>query len=289
MTHAFFKALLFLGAGSVIHGMHHEQDMTKMGGLKKFMPTTHITMLIGCIAISGIPPLSGFFSKDEMLLSMFLGNKAIYVIGFIVSVLTSFYMFRLYFMTFGGKLREEKIHPHESPKAMIIPLIVLAILSVIGGFVGIPELFAKNAHRLNRFLSGVINLPKEHHISHSTEWILMAALLSCVVVAIFIANKLYNGKTDKEATGFAKVLENKWYVDELYDTVIVNPLISLGNLFKKYMEKSGIVQLVAGTGTLSYYLSKNIKSVQTGNIGMYILLMVIGIVAGLGIFFLGMF
>ncbi|MBA5629262.1 NADH-quinone oxidoreductase subunit L [Moheibacter lacus] len=288
MTHAFFKALLFLGAGSVIHGMHHEQDMTKMGGLKKYMPTTHITMLIGCIAIAGIPPLSGFFSKDEMLLSMFLGNKAIYAIGFIVSVLTSFYMFRLYFMTFSGKLRDESVHPHESPKAMTIPLIILAVLSIVGGWVGIPELFMKNAHRLNEFLSGVV-IPhgEPHHISHATEWMLIGALLSCVAVAILLANKWYNGKVDKEATGLAKVLENKWYIDEIYQAAIVSPLIGLGNFFKKYVEKSGIVRLVDGTGDLSYVISKNIKTVQTGNIGMYILLMVIGIVAGLGIFFFG--
>lgn len=296
MTHAFFKALLFLGAGSVIHGMHHEQDMTKMGGLKKYMPTTHITMLIGCIAIAGIPPLSGFFSKDEMLLSMFMGNKIIYAIGFIVSVLTSFYMFRLYFMTFSGELRNKEVaaeghtaHPHESPKTMTIPLIVLAILSIIGGFVGIPELFMKNAHKLNQFLSGVVAPGEAHHISHSTEWLLIAALLSCVAVAIYLASKMYNGKVDKEATGVMKVFENKWYVDEIYQAIIISPIIGLGNVFKKYVEKSGIGKAVNGTGDLSYLISKNIRTVQTGNIGMYVLLMVIGIVAGLGIFFFGMF
>jgi len=289
MTHAFFKALLFLGAGSVIHGMHHEQDMTQMGGLKKYMPTTHITMLIACIAISGIPPLSGFFSKDEMLLSMFLGNKIIYAIGFVVSVLTSFYMFRLYFMTFSGSLRNKKVHPHESPKAMTVPLIILAVLSIIGGFVGIPELFAKNAHRLKEFLSGVVSSHGEvHEISHSIEYALMSALLACVAFAIFLASRMYSGKVDEKATGLMKVFENKWYVDEIYQSIIINPTVGLGNLFKKYVEKSGIVQLVAGTGSFSYYLSKNIKTVQTGNIGMYILLMVIGIVAGLGIFFFGM-
>lgn len=289
MTHAFFKALLFLGAGSVIHGMHHEQDMTKMGGLKKYMPTTHITMLIGCIAIAGIPPLSGFFSKDEMLLSMFMGNKAIYAIGFLVSVLTSFYMFRMYFMTFSGRLRDDHAHPHESPKAMTIPLVVLAILSIVGGFVGIPELFMKNAHRLNQFLSGVVAPHGEpHHIAHSTEWMLIGALLACVAVAIFLANKFYNGKVDKESTGLAKVFENKWYVDELYQAVVVNPLIGLGNVFRKYVENSGIIQVVSGTGNLSYYFAKKIKTVQTGNIGMYILLMIIGVVAGLGIFFIGL-
>src|SRR5690606_33528985 len=288
MTHAFFKALLFLGAGSVIHGMHHEQDMTKMGGLKKYMPTTHITMLIGCIAIAGIPPLSGFFSKDEMLLSMFLGNKAIYAIGFIVSALTSFYMFRLYFMTFAGDLRDEHQRPHESPKAMTIPLIILAVLSIVGGWVGIPKLFMENAHRLNQFLSGVVKPGEEHSIAHSTEYMLMAALLAAVAVAIFMAKKLYTGKVDAESTGIAKILENKWYVDEIYQAAIVSPIISLGTVFKKYVEKSGIMQIVSGTGNLSYYLAKNIKTVQTGNIGIYILLMVIGIVAGIGIFFFGM-
>lgn len=294
MTHAFFKALLFLGAGSVIHGMNDEQDMTQMGGLKKYMPTTHITMLIGCIAIAGIPPLSGFFSKDEMLLSMFMGNKIIYAIGFIVSVLTTFYMFRLYFMTFSGDLRKSKVdnetEPHESPKTMTIPLIVLAILSIIGGFVGIPELFMKNAHRLNEFLSGVVAPATEaHSISHSTEWLLIAALLICVAVAIYLASKMYNGKVDREASGVLKVFENKWYVDEIYQAMIINPTIGLGNVFKKYVEKSGIVRMVSGTGDLSYWISKYIRTVQTGNIGMYVLLMVIGIVAGLGIFFFGMF
>lgn len=289
MTHAFFKALLFLGAGSVIHGMHHEQDMTKMGGLKKYMPTTHITMLIGCIAIAGIPPLSGFFSKDEMLLSMFLENKAIYAIGFLVSVLTSFYMFRMYYMTFGGKLRDNHAHPHESPKAMTIPLVVLAVLSIVGGFIGIPKLFMEDGHKLNTFLSGVVAPNAEaHHISHATEWMLIGALLACVAVAIFLAHKFYNGKVDKEATGLAKVFENKWYVDELYQAVVVNPLIGLGNVFRKYVEKSGIVQAVSGTGSLSYYFAKNIRTVQTGNIGMYIVLMIIGVVAALGIFFVGM-
>lgn len=289
MTHAFFKALLFLGAGSVIHGMHHEQDMTKMGGLKKYMPTTHITMLIGCIAIAGIPPLSGFFSKDEMLLSMFLGNKVIWATGFVVSVLTSFYMFRLYAMTFLGELRDTHTHPHESPKAMTIPLVVLAILSIAGGWIGIPEVFAKNAHRLNQFLSGVVKPHGEaHHISHSTEFMLMGGLLLCVAIAIFMAIKKYSGKVDAEATGLAKTLENKWYIDELYEAIVVKPLLGLGNLFKKYIEKSGIVQLVSGVGTFSYSLSKNVRSVQTGNIGVYILLMVIGVLAGLGIFFLGM-
>lgn len=288
LTHAFFKALLFLGAGSVIHGMNNEQDMTQMGGLKKFMPTTHITMLIATIAIAGIPPLSGFFSKDEMLLSMFMGNKAIWIIGFVVSVLTAFYMFRLYFMTFAGELRNKETQVHESPSNMTIPLVVLAVLSAVGGFLGIPELFAKNAHKLNQFLSGVV-APKEgvHHVSASTEILLMGALLACVAAAIFLAKKNYTGKVDAESKGLMKFFENKWYVDELYQGIIINPTLAIGTGFKKYVERAGIAKMVAGVGSLSYYLSGRAKTVQSGNISLYILLMVIGVVIGLGVFFLG--
>ncbi|HUH34339.1 MAG TPA: NADH-quinone oxidoreductase subunit L [Moheibacter sp.] len=289
MTHAFFKALLFLGAGSVIHGMKDEQDMTQMGGLKKFMPTTHTTMLIACIAIAGIPPLSGFFSKDEMLLSMFLGNKFIYIIGFVVSVLTAFYMFRLYFMTFGGELRNKAVEVKESPKVMTLPLAALAILSIVGGFFGIPEAFAENAHQLKNFLSGVVVPSGEHHeISLVTEFLLMGALLLCVAIAIMMAKKMYTNKVDAANTGLMKVFENKWYVDEIYQAIIINPTVGIGKGFKKYLEKLGIVKVVAGVGSLSYYFSSKTKSMQTGNIGMYILLMVIGLVVGLGIFFLGL-
>ena len=288
MTHAFFKALLFLGAGSVIHGMNDEQDMTKMGGLKKYMPTTHITMLIACIAIAGIPPLSGFFSKDEMLLSMFIGNKVIYVLGFIVSVLTAFYMFRLYFMTFAGKLRNEEVEPKESPQVMTIPLIVLAVLSIIGGFFGIPELFAKDAHLLKGFLSGVVAPSGDvHQVAVVTEIILIGLLLAAVAFAIVTAKKMYTDKLDKESTGLMKLFENKWYVDEIYQSLIIRPTLALGGGLKKYVEKQVIEKVVAGIGVLSYYFSDRTKSVQTGNIGTYVLLMVLGVVAGLGIFFLG--
>jgi NADH-quinone oxidoreductase subunit L len=162
MTHAFFKALLFLGAGSVIHAMQNQQDIRAMGGLKKFMPITHITFLLACLAISGIPPFSGFFSKDEILAAAYEHNKLLWVIGVITAGMTAFYMFRLYAMTFLGQFRgthEQEHHLHESPSAMTIPLIALAILSVIGGFVGIPEAFAPNAHALAHFLSPVIATP----------------------------------------------------------------------------------------------------------------------------------
>ena len=158
MTHAFFKALLFLGAGSVIHAMHHEQDIRNMGGLKKFMPVTHITFLLACLAIAGIPPFSGFFSKDEILTAALLKNPVYYVFGVIGALMTAFYMFRLYTLTFQGKFRgthEQEHHLHESPKAMTIPLIVLAILSVAGGWIGIPEVLMKDGHWLHSFLAPV--------------------------------------------------------------------------------------------------------------------------------------
>ncbi len=155
MTHAFFKALFFLGAGSVIHAMGGEQDIRNMGGLKKSLPITHITFLMGCLAIAGIPPFSGFFSKDEILTAAYGRNPVYYVIGVVGAMLTAFYMFRLYATTFLGKFRgtqDQEHHLHESPSAMTIPLIMLAILAVVGGFLGIPEVFAKNAQ-----LAGIIS------------------------------------------------------------------------------------------------------------------------------------
>ncbi|MFV0170258.1 NADH-quinone oxidoreductase subunit L [Empedobacter falsenii] len=287
MTHAFFKALLFLGAGSVIHGMHHEQDMRKMGGLKKYMKITHITFLIGCLAIAGIPGLSGFFSKDEMLLGMFVSNPVVYGIGFIVSVMTTFYMFRLYAMTFLGDLRSKDAHPHESPAAMTIPLIILAVLSVIAGYIGIPALFMQDGHKLQTFLGGVVSIGEAHSVSHATEWMMMGALLICVLGAIYFAIKKYTNYVDGEATGIAKFFEDKWYIDELYDNAIVKPLFELGDVLKKYVEKAGIAAFVLGVGTVSGRASKNVRQLQNGNVGFYILLMVFGIVAGIAIFFMG--
>ncbi|MFV0179509.1 NADH-quinone oxidoreductase subunit L [Empedobacter falsenii] len=287
MTHAFFKALLFLGAGSVIHGMHHEQDMRKMGGLKKYMKITHITFLIGCLAIAGIPGLSGFFSKDEMLLGMFVSNPVVYGIGFIVSVMTTFYMFRLYAMTFLGDLRSKDAHPHESPAAMTIPLIILAVLSVIAGYIGIPALFMQDGHKLQTFLGGVVSIGEAHPVSHATEWMMMGALLICVLGAIYFAIKKYTNYVDGEVTGIAKFFEDKWYIDELYDNAIVKPLFELGDVLKKYVEKAGIAAFVLGVGTVSGRASKNVRQLQNGNVGFYILLMVFGIVAGIAIFFMG--
>jgi NADH-quinone oxidoreductase subunit L len=286
MTHAFFKALLFLGAGSVIHGMHHEQDMRNYGGLKKMMPVTHITMLLGCLAIAGIPPFSGFFSKDEILINAMAANPVYYALGIAGALMTAFYMFRLYAMTFLGSYRgDAHHHPHESPKAMTIPLILLAILSVVGGLVGIPELFMSNGHRLEEFLAPVFENSKsfmEHHNhpSHSTEWMLLGVSVSLIVVAIVLALRVFSKyeKTDADATGLGKLLQNKWYVDELYDALIVKPVLALGNVLGNVIEKSGIDRLVNGVGKGIQYSSRQLRLMQNGNVGAYLLMMVVALI-----------
>lgn len=277
MTHAFFKALLFLGAGSVIHAMHHEQDIRKMGGLKKYLPATHLTFLLGCIAISGIPPFSGFFSKDEILAAAYAHNKAYWILGVVGACMTAFYMFRLYATTFLGKFRgthEQEHHLHESPKSMTLPLIVLAILSVVGGLVGIPEILG-GSHKLHHFLSPVLVSEQAHHIEHSTEYLLMGASVALAAIAILFAIYKFSKKPEMEdAQGLGKVLQNKWYVDELYDTIIVKPLMHIAELFKSIIEKSGIDGAVNGVGKFVQYSSRQLRLVQSGQVGNYILMMI---------------
>ena len=277
MTHAFFKALLFLGSGSVIHAMSGQQDIRFMGGLKSKLKITYITFLIGCLAIAGIIPLSGFFSKDAILLGAFEHNKFLYVVGVLTAGLTAFYMFRLLFITFFGGFRgteEQRHHVHESPAPMTIPLIILAILSVIGGFVGVPEVFIHGGDKLAAFLSPVI--PVAHaEVSHSTEIMLMALTTVVAAVAILIAWARYKTYKEERPTPFAKLLENKWYVDELYDAIIVKPINKLGVIANNYFERSGIDALVNGVGRMVNYGSRQMRWLQSGQVGSYVLLMVI--------------
>ena len=277
MTHAFFKALLFLGSGSVIHAMSGQQDIRFMGGLKSKLKITYITFLIGCLAIAGIIPLSGFFSKDAILLGAFEHNKFLYVVGVLTAGLTAFYMFRLLFITFFGGFRgteEQRHHVHESPAPMTIPLIILAILSVIGGFVGVPEVFIHGGDKLVAFLSPVI--PVAHaEVSHSTEIMLMALTTVVAAVAILIAWARYKTYKEERPTPFAKLLENKWYVDELYDAIIVKPINKLGVIANNYFERSGIDALVNGVGRMVNYGSRQMRWLQSGQVGSYVLLMVI--------------
>ncbi len=284
MTHAFFKALLFLGAGSVIHAMHHEQDIRNMGGLKKHLPITHITFLIACIAIAGIPPFSGFFSKDEILAAAWSVNKIYYIVGVIGAMLTAWYMFRLYATTFLGKFRgsaDQHDHLHESPAAITIPLVILALLAIAGGWIGIPEVLAPNAHLLEHFLHPVFatseTLKATHHPSHSTEWMLMGVSVAGALIAAIAAWTRFSRRPDLgEAKGFGKLLENKWYVDELYDRIIVKPVNALGSFFNRQVERGIIDWLVNGSGKLVQYGSRQMRWVQSGQVGNYVLLMVLG-------------
>ena len=293
MTHAFFKALLFLGAGSVIHAMHHEQDITKMGGLKSKLPITHLTFLLGCIAIAGVPPFSGFFSKDEILMAAYATNPIFYYVGMGGALLTAFYMFRLYSLTFLGNFRgtaHQQEHLHESPIAMTLPLMVLAFFAVVAGFIGIPELFAPNAHALEHFLApvfaGSAALTHAHHLAHSTEWILMGTATTIIlIVIVYAVIKFKKYSSTEPNTGIAKVLENKWYIDELYDTVIVNPLHWFAGFLKNTIEKYVIDGAVNGVGKLVGYGSRQFRLVQSGQVGSYILMMVMALVLFIIIWF----
>lgn len=285
MTHAFFKALLFLGAGSVIHAMHNEQDMRNMGGLKKHLPVTHITFLIGCIAIAGIPPLSGFFSKDEILAAAWSANKIYWVLGVAGAFMTAWYMFRLYATTFLGRFRgteQQAQHLHESPAAMTIPLIVLAVLSIVGGWVGIPAVLAPHAHWLEEFLQPVFaastRIKEIAHPDHTTEWMLIGVSVAVALVATIAAWAKYSRRPDLQASrGLGKVLENKWYVDELYDRIIVKPVYAIAGFFNRRIERGLIDGIVNGAGRLVQYGGRQMRWMQSGQVGSYVLLMVLGI------------
>lgn len=278
MTHAFFKALLFLGSGSVIHAMGGEQDIRKMGGLNSKMKITGITFLIGCLAIAGIPGFSGFFSKDEILAAVYAHSPVMYYLTLGAALMTAFYMFRLYFLTFTGTFRgteEQKHHLHESPAAITIPLSVLAILSIVGGYVGLPPVISEH-HTLNSYLAPVVSNFNVHHLEHATEWMFMGLSTVLVIIMIGVAYARTKKPDFSENTGLAKVLENKWYVDELYDGVIVRPLGGLSKILNNIIEKLGIDGIVNGTGKLVNWGSGKVRILQSGQVGFYIFAMVLG-------------
>ncbi len=284
LTHAFFKALLFLCAGSVIHAMSDDQDIRSMGGLKKYLPITHITFLMGCLAISGIPPFSGFFSKDEILTAAYGKNPVYYIIGVAGAMMTAYYMFRLYATSFLGKFRgteKQEQHLHESPSAMTIPLVILAILAVVAGFVGIPEVFAKNSNFIAHFLQPVFAGGKgvAESIPASTEWMLMGVSTVLALIVVLYSLSRFSKKPELgEPVGIGKWMADKWYVDEIYDALIVKPLNGLADFFNRVIEKGVIDGLVNGTGRLVQYSSRQLRYLQSGQVGGYVLLMVIGMV-----------
>ncbi|QRR02732.1 NADH-quinone oxidoreductase subunit L [Dyadobacter sandarakinus] len=293
ITHAFFKALLFLGAGSVIHAMSDEQDIRFMGGLRKKLPVTFITFFIGTWAIAGLPPFAGFFSKDEILAHVFEHNKILWVIGVAGSLMTSFYMFRLLFLTFFGTFRgthEQEHHLHESPVSMTLPLVVLAILSAIGGFIGVPEAL-HGTHRLAEFMSPLYDGARQVNpaafeataLSHSEEYLLMGISVAVALVAAVAAYVMYVSKSAVPApdsagkSGLQKLVYNKYYVDELYDTIFVKSIKSLSNILYSFGEF--FVDLFVQMGVrLIQLLSGWLKKSQTGSTSDYVFAMVIGIV-----------
>jgi NADH-quinone oxidoreductase subunit L len=291
LTHAFFKALLFLGAGSVIHAMGGEQDMRKMGGLSGKLKTTFITMLIGTIAISGIPPFAGFFSKDEILAHTFAQSTSMYVIGVITAMFTSFYMFRMIYLTFYGKFRgthEQEHHLHESPPTMTIPLIILALLSIIGGFVGVPESLGGH-HVLGQFLAPVFKasaaISTETSLSNQTEWVLMGISVAGALAALlyayikYVKNAQVPVADGEERPALVDLSYHKFYIDELYDTIIRKPLDALSVFFYKVIDKLGIDGIVNGLGKGTVEASNGLRLLQTGNVGFYIFMMVVGIIS----------
>ena len=292
VTHAFFKALLFLGAGSIIHAMQGEQDITKMGGLKKHLPKTYYTFLIASLAIAGIPPLSGFFSKDEILAGAFNYNILIWILGALGAVLTAFYMFRLLFLTFFTSFRgsdKQKEHLGEHSKTMNLSLIALAVLSAIGGFIGIPEIFG-GKHYLAEFLNPVFEpvqkiLQLQHLASPTAEYILIAITVFASAMAIYLAyykfikSNIVPTEEGAKTNIVAQTAASKYYIDEIYDKIVVKPILWFSKYLHKVIEEKGIDKLVNKIGELVIDAGDKLRLIQTGTTGFYLLAMVIGIIA----------
>lgn len=288
VTHAFFKALMFLGSGSVIHGMHEEQDIRNMGGLKSKMKITYITFLIGAVAISGIPPFSGFFSKDEILYKTFINAGILpYILVLITAAFTAFYMFRLVGLTFFGKPRyDSHVHPHESPSSMTVPLIILAVLSALGGFIGLPHIFGYNV--LENWLKPVfansyyviqVWRPETLH-AVSTEVILIIISIVVASVSILISFKRFSKQeTFEDEKGLGKILENKYYLDEIYDKTVVQPVFKSSDKFLWNVFDVKIIDgFVNGIANFLSRISLDWKKIQTGIIQDYGALAVVGVV-----------
>ncbi|MBI5021090.1 MAG: NADH-quinone oxidoreductase subunit L [Ignavibacteriales bacterium] len=291
MTHAFFKALLFLGAGAVIHAMHDEQDIQKMGGLKSKMPTTYKTFVVAAFAIAGIPPLSGFFSKDEILWKAFSqGSPAFWIIGWITAGLTAFYMFRLVTLTFEGKERygHDK-HPHESPRVMTVPLIILAFLSIVGGFVGIPHALG-GGNAIEQWLEPIFEpatskLLHGHEANLFVEYLLMALSVLAGIVGILLARRWYLSKPEVVENltiamkKFYNLLWNKYFIDEIYEYTIVKPIkVGSEKLLWKGFDVNIIDGMVNGSAKLIGFISGGLRKIQSGVVQNYAFAFIIGIV-----------
>lgn len=294
-THAFFKALLFLGSGSVIHAMSDEQDIRLMGGLRKRIPVTHITFLIGTLAISGIPLLSGFYSKDEIIGHAFHNNMPVYILLMISSALTAIYMFRLYFVVFSGSFRgghELEHHVHEGPASMNLPLVILAIASVFGGLLNLPGVFLKNGtHWLGwLYAKNVSGMPYPEAEDPNTTLMLMVAAGLMAVVILVITWFVYGKKgsvpvADEQLSGWEKLSANKLYFDEIYNFLFVRPVVWMSDKGYRYFENLVVGR---GTGAIGQGIVKSgelVRKWQTGRTDSYIFWMVSGVV-GLIVYYL---
>lgn len=289
MTHAFFKALLFLGAGAVIHALAGEQDLRRMGGLKSYLPATFVTFLIATLAISGIPLFSGFFSKDEILWKAYSqGNPILWLIGFLAAGFTAFYMFRLFFLTFYGKPQFDPhhTHPHEAPYSMRIPLIILGFLSAIGGYIGLPQsLGGKNWFEkfLEPVFAGEVHLESQIQ-SHTVEYLLMILSIAVAFIGLMVAFRFYvknPAVAEKIKVRFRKsyqVVLNKYYVDEFYGKVFVQPFINLALFFWRFLDVQIVDGLANGSADFVAWCSKVFRKVQTGYFRNYALSLALGVV-----------
>ena len=283
MTHAFFKALLFLSAGSVIHAMGGQQDMWHMGGLWSKIKVTAVCMLAGAITIAGFPPFAGFFSKDAILFAAYNhenNGRILYAIGLFAAVLTSFYMFRLMWLTFGGQPRfdEHQVHVHESPKNMTVPLMVLAVLSLVGGWFALPAFWGGPnyfADFLGPVLGGEMMGGEE---AHRLELILSGVAVAAATVGLVVAWRMYSkGAQRPKLEGAYKVLYNKYYVDELYHAVVVGPLIWLSrNVLWKVIDEGIIDGAVNGIASVSSAIGDTVRHTQSGNTRSYAVWVLIG-------------
>ena len=289
MTHAFFKALLFLGSGAVIHAMHDEQDIQKMGGLKEYLPVTYKTFLIGAIAIAGIPPFAGFFSKDEILWKAFSseqGSWILWLVGVFGAAMTAFYMFRLVTLTFEGEKRfdHNRLHPHEAPKTMTIPLIILAALSIAGGFVGIPHASVIENWLEPIFSPAQYKLLSSEHAGGLIEYLLMFISVAIAASGIYLARWIYLQRSEiavslaKRYPRTYRVLFNKYYVDEVYDAVIVDPTVKISNdVLWKAMDIAMIDGSVNGLAKIINGIGQVIRKIQTGVAQSYAVVFIGGI------------
>jgi NADH-quinone oxidoreductase subunit L len=292
-THAFFKSLLFLSAGSVIHALSGEQDMRKMGGLRRRLPRTYPVFLIGAIAIAGVPFFSGFFSKDAILAQAFLqGRMVIWLLGLTTAVMTAFYMFRLIFLTFFGEERfdlETARHLHESPGIMTSPLFVLAALSIVAGYVGLPAVLGEKADLFRRFLEPVIPAAAEGHVNLGTEWLLILASVAAAAIGIAAAVRLYLQRPQIPHALVArfpwlyKILVHKYYVDELYGAVIVRPLVQGSDWIFRRFDLRVVDGAINGSASATGAFGRALAALQSGLVKDYGLAFLLGLVVILGV------